>query len=127
MSLFYAGFASDMQPLLIDANDEAHATQIGTQIAEGEPPSRVVPIPTGIFAAGLFTQPDDEDGDEIAVDPFEHVVDYLEKVDAAIAGEPTCTSEGEADGGEIVRCELEPDHDGEHEATTRAGEVARWA
>lgn len=135
MALFGLGFASNLQSLLVDARDAEHAIEMGTAIAEGEKPSRVRgPLPPGLVAMGLFTEPeDDEDADVIVLDPFPHVEEYLEKLDAELTGEAsevraTCASEADSqDGQEVVRCELAPGHEGAHRATTSTGVVESWA
>lgn len=124
--LFYAGFGDDVCPLLIDANDANHAASIAADIAH-ETPHRVIPIPAGVFAAQLFMI--DEDGRETTIDPLEHVVDYLDRLDA-IDGEPqavSCGAEAESDDDEIVTCQLPPHAEGEHFATTLEGKEMRWS
>jgi hypothetical protein len=132
--LFGLGYGSDHQSMLVDARDEAHAIELGTEIAEGERPARVKAIPPGLFVAGLFSE--DDEG-VIVVDAHPHVEEFLELLDVELTGEaievaevePTCASEAEAVGSsgvEIVRCEFETGHDGDHEAATKAGRVIRW-
>jgi hypothetical protein len=134
MALFFVAFETDHQPLLVDANDAEHAVELAGKVGEGDAPARVVPIAPGIFVAGLFTEPEDDDAEVIIVDPLPHVADYLERIDAALDGDPppvtdsaaTCGSEADASDDEVVACELEHEHDGQHEGTTRGGEVVRW-
>lgn len=129
MALFAVGFAK-MQSLIVDADDAASALELARNAAE-EVPARVIPIPPGVFVAALFSEPEDEDAEVIAVEPFPHVEEYLSRVDdlltgEGVEGEPVCGSQGSAEG-EVVTCELEPEHDGDHEGTTSAGGVVCWA
>jgi hypothetical protein len=132
MSLFYVAFVGEVTPLLIDADDACQARKIARDVADSAELARVVPIPTGIFCAELFAE--DEDGNEVAVDPLDHVVDYLDALDAIDVDPapplalvpPRCGSEADVDD-ELVTCTLHRDHAGtEHEGLTSAGELATW-
>lgn len=128
--LFFASFGSGLQPLMIDADDLTHATKIATDVAEGEAPARVKPIPTGVVVVSLFTEPEDEDEDVIVMDPLDHVVTFLERLDEELMGDarPTCGHEAEAgDANETVTCTLPPHTDGRHEGLTEDGELVTWA
>lgn len=131
MALFGVWFSEDVTPLLIDGCDEPHARAIASEVHEGAVISRTVALPPGAFVAELFAE--DEDGDEVVVEPLDHVVDYLETLDAidvdvldVVAAR--CGSEAEGDDGEVLACELGPhDVSQQHEATTAAGELRMWS
>jgi hypothetical protein len=128
--LFYMGISGDFCPLLVDATDEAHARKMAAEVAPEKVVARVVPIHPGVFVAELFGE--DEDGNEVEILPLDHVVDLLDRIDS-IDTDPApelalafCGKEAEADGGEVVRCELQPSHGPEHEGVTNDGRLMRW-
>lgn len=122
--LFFCSFAgSELPSLLVNHDDAESARRIATQVAEGIEPARVVALPPGAFVAEIVDA-EDEDGDPTtAVELLDHTVNALDMLDDVGAG--ACGTEADLSGA-VVTCELEPGHDGPHEATTASGEVATW-
>ncbi len=142
--LFFFAWKDDadgngLASLLVDERDEKRARAIATQ-HHGTPPAAFREMPPGVFAAEVFFTPietfdadeledlSDEDvqaGDVVVAELLPHVETVLRlyedqcSPDSDSVPAPLCGSEGRADDGRIVLCELE-EHD-EEEAHVGGG------
>ncbi len=127
MPLYFVKFGSDLLPLLLEAKDETHAAEIALEAAK-ESPALVTLYPANTFCVEVFAE--DDDGNEVILDPLDHVVDQLEAIDAIDAepAEALCGLEADGPNEEIVTCGLAAGHAGKgHEGLTSSGELVSFS
>ena len=148
--LFYCFWEEEWPSLLVEADDAAAASSAGAGEAEGNPPDRVAPLREA-GAAVVIGEVHIDDAKPEDVPPGENPADFLvatietgdELQDVLIAletqaedvDEPEASGEFEAvcgdemqeeEGGAVLVCDREPDHDGDHEGEDANGERAAW-
>lgn len=128
----------DRASLLVDDESKEKAIEVATEVA-GTPPATIMPLPLRFFVAEVFFESEDDDadpedadpeGEELIVQPLEHVDTELAKLHdadlpavlaqaptepapAVVEGEGVCTSEADADEG-VVRCSRKSGHEPPH-------------
>jgi hypothetical protein len=117
MPLFFCKWA-DRASLLVDDEDSAAARAVARDVAEGEPPTDVVPLRPRFFVAEVLL------GDEglMLVEPLDHVEQALalldgvddedeqEDEDELAEDGDECAAEAEGDGGDVFVCTLPANH-----------------
>lgn len=74
--LFFATWPQRVS-VLIDQPDEASARAAARETADGEEPATCKPFPTGVFAAEVFFDEDEDMQEVLVIEPLEHVADAL--------------------------------------------------
>jgi hypothetical protein len=141
----------DRASLLVDDETKEKAIEVAAEVA-GTPPVTIQPLPPRFFVAEVFFESEDDDadpadvdpdGEELIVQPLEHVDEKLaelhdaetpavlaqaptEPAPAVVEGDGVCTSEAEDDSGAIVSCSRKVKHDPPHRGTNAAGEELVW-
>jgi hypothetical protein len=132
VTLFFCQW-EDRNALLVDATDREDAAFVASKVADGDAPTRVLPLAPRAFVAEVFI-PDEDDAEAgelegvLVVDPLDHVRAMLEELDDQdVTAAPTVPAESEAkeecgaeaEGEEpeaVLVCNLPKKHDGKHTA-----------
>lgn len=127
--LFFATWA-DRSSVLLDGADLDDAIRIASAVSAdddppGGPPQVVRPVPPGVFVCEVHIDEDDDEHEVLSLAPLEHVSEILYRLedeqDAAVAAtqpappalrvvSATCGAEAEDEAGNVLVCELAPDH-----------------
>lgn len=132
MALHFCKWADDRVSILVDAESEDAAREVATDIAEGDAPASVVVLAPRVFVAEVIFEEDEDDAPFPTIEPLEHTIEVLSVLEdgeahGSVAPDASaCGESAEAEGGEVVFCELDAEHETPHEAQTSVGEMVHW-
>ncbi len=111
--MFFAAWA-DRRSLLIDHTDKKKARAVALEVADGEEPARLVPVPEGVMVFEVFDEEGAEDDDPIQVAPLSASEDALTALEDDAPPPVMCTAESFDDHDEVLTCEKVDGHEGKH-------------
>lgn len=116
MGLFFCRW-DGRSSLLVEAPSELLAKVLARKVADEDEPGTGAPsFVRALVAPGGFVAELVDDGDDLHLQPLDHIVDMLADLEDEDGARVKCKSEADGPHGEALVCELDDGHDGEHEA-----------